>query len=292
MPKNSCSALVAQSPRSRCNNRNNGFGSNIIGSKKGFACKQNKPTEEQRAVEKEDSTASNHSIAIKVLPSASQKDFIALADLRYQEWMMKEPPETRPSLHAFRMATAEIQQERMEGRAVSFLACLPTTNNVLEPLASRSGSFDVVGAAELSPVEFQGCFDEKWCNNVHDDNRFTIPNTFNQYQYWYVTDVVTASTHRRKGIAAELMQTLERHALCSLTHQKAPFPVSETVLLMHVEPENVGALAFYQHLGYNILREPRTDVDNLAGLDVEELAKNAGVEGQLLLGKKLSRLTE
>ena len=35
---------------------------------------------------------------------------------------------------------------------------------------------------------------------------------YNDCYYWYITDVVTAASHRRQGIAAQLMKEVEHYA--------------------------------------------------------------------------------
>lgn len=246
---------------------------------------------------------------------------MALADLRYEEWMMEEAPETRPSLQAFRMATAEIQQERMADQAIPFLArCEPTADGdekvggggfggggggvgSKKKSARKAGGkktkdakvTEVVGAAELSPIEFNGCFDGS-ATLLSKNNEKKDTNVYNRIQYWYITDVVTAKTHRRKGIAAELMKSLERHAtevLASYVSNNNNNKAEPgcTVLLMHVEPSNEGALKFYERMSYKIVSRPdAVDCDSagyLTGLDLDLLADNAGVSGQILLGKQL-----
>lgn len=190
---------------------------------------------------------------LQVRPVQSRSDMIDLGDLRYQEWVMQEDPEARPSQMAFRMATAEVQQERMaENKAVAFLA--------------RDNSV-VVGSAELSAIELQGC-----------DNNNEVESS-SKCRYLYVTDVVTASAHRRKGVAATLMEAVEQHALELHDRYK-----QSTVLLLHVKPDNEAALGFYKALGYEVIVSA---IKSLEGLDVDRLAVNAGVKEQLLLSKTL-----
>lgn len=186
---------------------------------------------------------------IRVAPLQSPKDLIDLGDLRYSEWMTDLPEEERPSQMAFRMATADTQQERTAQDAVAFLA--------------RDSEQALVGTAELSGIELRGCYDEAAliC------------------RYLYVTDVVTARTHRRQGIAATLMNALEEHAQAGAKSQP-------TVFLLHVEHDNKAALGFYQALGYKIVEGA------LEGLDSDRLSQNAGVSGQLLLSKRLKQTAE
>ena len=184
---------------------------------------------------------------IQVSPVRTHLDMIELGDLRYQEWMLDEDPETRPSQMAFRMATAEMQQERMAQNTFAFLA--------------RDDSNTVVGTAELSCIEVRGCYDEE----------------SSECRYFYVTDVVTAKAHRRKGVAATLIDTLEQQAMQELNEKK-----QSAILLMHVEPENEAALGFYKAKGYEVIVSA---TESLKGLNVDQLAVNAEVKDQLLLWK-------
>ena len=288
------------------------------------------------------SNAPKDSISISYIrPSVSLspmdvKNVEALADLRYQEWMMDEPVETRPSLLAFRSATAEIQQERIVTSdsgdshygAIPFVArCqmfppkattkaagtgfggggkikdrVKTTKTSSSPTTTTTTTTteEIAGAAELSPLEFQGCFDRSTSstNNEQDTNSIHSMNAYRNNHYWYVTDVVTAQKYRRKGVAAALMKAVEDYALEHSLETTTTTHENKTVLLMHVEPENEGALKFYQRLGYEKVFSSATSakqggdstivfVDYLMGVDVDKLAENAGVSGQWLLGKQL-----
>jgi len=166
-----------------------------------------------------------------------------LADLRYNEWIEGKYPDS--SRAGFREATSEICQERAAGGATAFLASLHEDDK--EPV--------VVGTAELSPIELEGT---------------------GTTGMLYVTDVMTARQHRRKGVALRLMEAIEKAAMEQACQQ----------LLLHVESSNTAALEFYQtKLGYcnTSLLHP----DFLANLDIERLAVNAGTTGQTLLGKTL-----
>jgi ribosomal protein S18 acetylase RimI-like enzyme len=187
--------------------------------------------------------------SIRVAPVKSHADVIALAELRYNEWIAPSndtdcsndnAAASIPSRQAFRMATAELYQERKTNGVISLVAWQEKTP---------------VGAAELSPIELQGAL------------LATTPAML------YVTDVVTDRLHRRKGVAARLMEAVEQEAMTRGASQ----------LLLHVKQDNSAALAFYRKLGYE--EEKRGAL--LATLDVDRLAKNAGTEGQLLLTKAL-----
>jgi ribosomal protein S18 acetylase RimI-like enzyme len=118
----------------------------------------------------------SHGLAtIRVTTVKTTADILALADIRYNEWIATG--EDGPSQRAFRMATIEIFQERAEAGAVTFLAW------------ADDGT--AAGAAELSPIELQGATTENML---------------------YVTDVVTVYSHRRKGCAASLMDAMETEA--------------------------------------------------------------------------------
>jgi ribosomal protein S18 acetylase RimI-like enzyme len=110
-----------------------------------------------------------------------------------------------------------------------------------------------VGAAELSPIELQ--------NTLRDN-----------VQVLYVTDVVTERKCRRQGIAATLMSVLESHAI----QQGAKY------LVLNVATENAAALSFYRKLGYE---QPQPELSEI--LNVEQVAENAGTQGQLLLSKSI-----
>ena len=180
------------------------------------------------------------------------KELADLADVRYDEFVahhdevdllgLQKPP---PSRTAFRMATAEVAQERLE-QATSFLAKLDGA---------------AVGAAELSQAELEGALIEKM-------------------NAWYITDVVTAREHRRKGIASALLDALERHAVVESSNHDKQAAAADTTLYLHVKQENDAANAFYKSRGY----APPTD-DQLKRLNADMLATNAGTEGQVLLSK-------
>jgi len=138
-------------------------------------------------------------------------DVRALADLRYNEWIVGSAEDKRkqPSIDAFRMATAEIHQERQEQGAIAFIAKCKETD-----LA--------VGSAELSPIELHNC-----CNS-------DIP-------YLYITDVVTSSSYRRQGIGKKLLHCMESEAI----------NLGVTRICLHVDKENNdAAFQFYIQNGY------------------------------------------
>ena len=251
---------------------------------------------------------SSQSNSIQVSVAKSFADMQSLADLRYQEWIVHVPKDDYvPSRPAFRMATAEIHQERSEEHAVTFLARLRSI---------------VVGAAELSPIELQGCFHTTGTNNnvnngdtektsgTSSSATTTYNNVNNNYQYWYVTDVVTARTHRRMGVAKTLMEGLEQYADKVLREEvkqqrrTAASPsasssgMMQTVFLLHVKPDNDAALGFYRTLGYKDMASSSTSTSSgtattvddpcIQGLNVDQLAENAGVEDQYLLIKTLA----
>jgi len=179
--------------------------------------------------------------------------------------------EKGPSREAFRMATAEIARERAAGGAVMFLA--------------RDKKSDAVGAAELSPIEFEGAL-------LREDDAAA--------RHLYVTDVVTAREHRRKGVAGALMCALEREAAFGGAGPMAP-PATIARLFLHVHADNGAALNFYRGVGGGrssptspppgggasaVYGEPPADV--MSGIDAKRLAENAGAVGQVLLCKDIS----
>jgi ribosomal protein S18 acetylase RimI-like enzyme len=150
--------------------------------------------------------------ALTIQPVQTAQDIAALAELRYNEWILPSDDQQSPSRAAFGAATAEIIRERT-GAATPFLV--------------RNDSMQPVGAAELSSVELEGVADSS------EDTGTSI--------LLYVTDVVTSQAHRRQGIAKALMVALEEEAGRRGTQ----------CLLLHVKPSNHVALAFYQStLGY------------------------------------------
>ena len=182
---------------------------------------------------------------IQVTTVNSNDDILALADLRYQEWMANDP--NPPKLSSFRMATAEIYHERrMEGSVVFLATMLNGDDNddddgivdgqgVDKCDGTNNGGVVVVtiGAAELSPIELQGVF------RTHDEKGNTDNNTATKSLY--ITDVVTSSSHRRLGIGSELMTALERKA----------WEMESKLVFLHVAHDNVGARRFYERLGYD-----------------------------------------
>ena len=209
-------------------------------------------------------------------PPVLTKDVAGLADLRYDEWMSSSmrPP---PSRYAFRMATAEIAAERAEAGAVTFLARQHTR--------ARESGGAIVGAAELSPIEFEGT---QPCRGEADPR----PNDQNHVSL-YVTDVVTSSKHRRMGIANRLMDALEHYAYETFASGKGKESENENdtsvvTLYLHVKPDNPSARSFYANpeRGYG---EPPSTLP----FDTALLEDNAGIETgkQILLCKTLTRAT-
>ena len=193
--------------------------------------------------------STNSLVVVQPIKSPSSSDDVfALADLRYEEWIQDAFPDT--SRHGFRLATAELYDERQSQGAIVFLA-KQRSSPEQRPIA--------VGAAELSPIELQGVY--------------TGTNDKEGASCLYVTDVVTAKQYRRQGIAKALMEAVEEHAR---SKQKC------TQLLLHVEASNTAALHFYRKLGYDQVVQ-----EGMEGLDLDVLADNACTQGQLLLCKRL-----
>eukprot|EP00563_Minutocellus_polymorphus_P017802 CAMPEP_0197723130 /NCGR_PEP_ID=MMETSP1434-20131217/5557_1 /TAXON_ID=265543 /ORGANISM="Minutocellus polymorphus, Strain CCMP3303" /LENGTH=314 /DNA_ID=CAMNT_0043308351 /DNA_START=19 /DNA_END=963 /DNA_ORIENTATION=- len=215
-------------------------------------------------------------------PVQTQADVAALADLRYDEWIANDDEEgagcssdvsssslsssPQPSRYAFRMATAEIAAERSEGGAVAFLARLK-----MPPTANIDGGDDnaisiPVGAAELSPIEFDGAIIQQ----SGGKDAAQLPTRL------YVSDVVTSSLHRRMGIASTLMDVLESSAFEKFG--------TGTMLYLHVKEDNLAAQKFYKkpRRGYGA---PTSE--QLQHIDVCRLEENASTAGQILLCKSL-----
>jgi len=191
--------------------------------------------------------------SISVSPVISYSDVLALADLRYNEWIATDDHSTGTiSANAFRMATAEIHEERKSGGAIAFLARL-----------TNSGGEAAVGAAELSPIEFENTYAK---TTTGKDK--TTTNAL------YVTDVVSSSSHRRMGVGGALMTSLEQEAARQGIGR----------LFLHVEEDNAAALDFYRSREYGF---PGEDV--LEEIDTDRLAENAGTVGQILMSKVLSK---
>lgn len=226
---------------------------------------------------------------VTACPVQTQADVVALADLRYDEWIdssdvadagcgsdapssssSSSPQPPPPSRYAFRMATAEVAAERSEGGAVAFLARLE-----MPPIAAKSvdGDDDAisipVGAAELSPIEFDGAIITQQSDDK--DAAQQLPTIL------YVSDVVTSSSHRRMGIASALMDALE-----SFAFEKSG---AGTMLYLHVKEENMVAQKFYTNprRGYGA-----PTFEQLQHIDVCRLEDNSGTARQILLCKSLN----
>jgi GNAT superfamily N-acetyltransferase len=242
-------------------------------------------------------------IPLGQLPIVPTQDLIDLSDLRYDEWVVTTVPsddesslgsQPQPSRYAFRMATAEIATERSEAGAVCFLARLHRNRGPLDA---------AMGAAELSPIEFEGAIQQIQIQQLLPPvSEGTTTNdscgSNNSRKRWYITDVVTSSKHRRMGIANALMDALERHAYQQQQQHAqqrdrekegvavaAAAAATTTTLYLHVKDGNDAAMAFYANpdRGYS----PPTPCE-LVGLDTEKLAANAGTLGQTLLCKTLT----
>jgi ribosomal protein S18 acetylase RimI-like enzyme len=225
----------------------------------------------------------------------SNADIIALADLRYKEWIQDQTDAstegtnigTAPSQHSFRLATAEIFHERKAEGATVFLARY-----------KDDAGDETVGAAELSPIETRDCIQ----SNLQLESSSPIA--------MYATDVVASRSHRRLGIGSKLMNALEDTA----------WGLGCRYVFLHVEYVNTAAIGFYHRLGYlNVLADgvgedsgvvslsftndglvvsamqKRNDYTAdinacnyaLISVDMQQLATNAGTDGQLLMVKQL-----
>ena len=273
----------------------------------------------------------NQNVEVSIVQS--NNDILSLANIRYQEWMITNDNESDsdhhhhpppPSIQTFRLATAEIYQERSLQGSLVFLA--KTMNNSNSNNSNKNDDDDsliyndkeaaksdissvsvvaVVGAAELSPIELK---DVIISTNLSDSakqrqqQQQQLLQQDNHNIIRYVTDVVTSSSSRRLGIGSLLMNTLEKTAWEMF---------GTRCLLLHVERCNLMARRFYEKLNYvYVISDGDSDVDddddddddgtvllNLKGMDDDELlitidtnrlAMNAGTTGQLLMIKELS----
>jgi ribosomal protein S18 acetylase RimI-like enzyme len=192
--------------------------------------------------------------SISIQPVQTAPDIAALAELRYNEWILPLPDDQSISRAAFAGATFEIMQERT------------ATGAYATPFLARNKDRQAVGAVELSGVELEGAI-------LPAD---TSVKTSSTSSILYVTDLVTSQAHRRQGIAQALMVALEETAVERGT----------VCLVLHVTPDNLGALAFYQStLGYQEPTEMQLEQWNL---NLERLTENTDTQGQILLCKELS----
>ena len=245
-------------------------------------------SQSQHTLNKHTAEDGNNRISISTVNS--NQDIISLAKLRYQEWIISDTDTTddkKPDISNFCRATAEIYHERKEMGSVVFIA---TYNSI-------DGEDEVVvGAAELSPIEFQNDVIIHTDENA-DDNDTLTP--------LYITDVVTSSSHRRMGIGSRLMNAVESHAY-------AIFDTPQVILFLHVEHDNIAAIQFYKNLGCSIVdgdddyeedtTKRKTLDDGIISISIpttsnsnqhltinaNKLAIHAGTMGQLLMMKQLS----
>ena len=241
------------------------------------------------------STLSN----IEISQVQSNTDVSSLADLRYHEWIVEDKDKNVspliPSQSSFRLATAEIYQERSAEGAAVFLAKFNGDKNNVDAVVS------VVGAAEISPIELRGCITYYNKGKISANERMSM----------YATDVVTSSSHRRLGIGSKLMIASEAYSRS----------LGCEFVFLHVEKSNTAAITFYRGLGY--LDVPRSNIANgcvgdevflsftddggmlakpsstayeidgvLIAIKTQQLAINAGTIGQLLMVKQLKGLND
>ena len=195
---------------------------------------------------------------MSVRPIGSAADVRALADLRFDEWIAGKYNDT--SRAAFGAATAELYAERAAAGAVAFLASLDDNQQGV-----------VVGAGEISPIELEGAMIPQQQQLADNQDDTTI-----NMKALYVTDVVTARQHRRKGVAKALLQAMQDYAQTEAAQ----------CLLLHVEHSNTAAMAFYKAAGYT------TSMPEYLQVDTDRLADNAGTVGQVLLCKPLLLLLQ
>lgn len=204
---------------------------------------------------------------IHVVPVESEEDWMALADIRFDEWIRDGT-----SRDAFRLATKDLYWEERP-KSMLFLAKQTLmeqdtqqaqlyrndVTNINYGYHDSPTNMVTIGAAEISPYELEDALLSK------TTSRTTISAL-------YVTDVVTDRKYRRQGVARRLMERIEEHAAA----------IGTTHLLLHVAYENSSAIRLYGTLGYRV---PTLEV--LDCLDVPTLEKSAGTRGQILLEKRL-----
>jgi len=267
----------------------------------------------------------------------TNEDILSLADLRYNEWILlqsddddngnncssdddhshshshshshhRTPP---PSRSSFRLATSDIYHERTAEGSTVFLAMMMEEEDVDSNNDDGDDNISqrvvAVGAAELSPIELRGVFNEKDHAAIVDI-----------IKPMYITDVVTSSSYRHRGIGSNLMHFIENYAWMEK---------GTRIVYLHVAMENVGARTFYERLGYRdvVVVDRRADddecaeesnnsqvgreggigssslvevdgveyafsriEDGLIAIDYDRLAENAGTVGQILMMKRLS----
>ena len=237
---------------------------------------------------------------------STNTDILSLAKLRYQEFVLDGSNAPRPTLSNFCRATAEIYEERKLDGSIVLLYRTKTKKN-----EDDDEEEVVVGAAELSPIELQGCVDIS-CTDTNDNDN--DPNSINAAMY--ITDVVTSSKHRRLGIGLKLMHEVERVAWKEM---------GTRIVFLHVKYDNIGARKFYERLGYITIKGEEdccvesednriavsndgiisislvddgpehlltlTEKQNFAHtmtINAKQLEINAGATGQILMMKQLS----
>ena len=240
---------------------------------------------------------------------STNTDILSLAKLRYQGFVLDGSNAPRPTLSNFCRATAEIYEERKLDGSIVLLYRTKTKKN-----EDDDEEEVVVGAAELSPIELQGCVDISCTDTNDNDNEHYDPNSINAAMY--ITDVVTSSKHRRLGIGLKLMHEVERVAWKEM---------GTRIVFLHVKYDNIGARKFYERLGYITIKGEEdccvesednriavsndgiisislvddgpehlltlTEKQNFAHtmtINAKQLEINAGVTGQLLMMKQLS----
>jgi len=243
----------------------------------------------------------NRCINIEVIPVKDYSDIMKLADLRYDEFVTEESNTGTNfiSKRSFRMATAEIYQERTVEGATVFLATMIENAETI-----------AVGAAEASPIEFDQAI--KVIEGESSSNSALAP------PFLYVTDVVTCSKHRRMGVGNALMEAIEKeaakrcHYYCNddndTNNEGNKISLQNTRLFLNVKNDNPSALKFYKNpkLGYSEYNDSDNyyeansviqQQDDREGkiikvyMNHHQLAKNADTEGQIILSKKIENLS-
>jgi ribosomal protein S18 acetylase RimI-like enzyme len=252
--------------------------------------------------DEEDSLGETEVVVTRV---ETEQDWIAFADLRYDEWIV--PPSNSstgnrgssgssivvPSRRAFRCATRDIYLEERP-RSILVLAKRRKQQDDKHDDDDPKQEMVVMGGAEWSPYEVEAGLVAPTTTNDS--------TTSSSFSAGYVTDVVTAVPYRNQGIGRLIMTTLETLAVRSATATTSTTttttipidaqrqPPKTHFILLHVHPDNASALRFYQQqLGYTTTTTTTTlqssELEKM--LDIGKLEQEAGTEGQILLVKKL-----
>jgi ribosomal protein S18 acetylase RimI-like enzyme len=238
----------------------------------------------------------------------TEQDWIAFADLRYDEWIV--PPSNSstgnnrgssgssivvPSRQAFRCATRDIYLEERP-RSILVLAKRRKQQDDEHDDDDSKQEMVVMGGAEWSPYEVEASLVAPATTN---DPTTSSSLSSSSFSAGYVTDVVTAVPYRNQGIGRLIMTALETLAVTSATATTSSTTTTTPIdaqrqppkthfILLHVHPDNASALRFYQQqLGYTTTTTTLQSSELEKMLDIGKLEQEAGTEGQILLVKKI-----